>query len=120
MERKPRKKSPDIHVTPFPLGTPPILPVIPSDEARDLVSVPWSLARVEDSEKRLVIVYRRRHEHKIIGVRVEDLDESVELTLLAEYTKVPGSRTLSGVSMGFSVLLNSPLGARTLLHAPTA
>jgi hypothetical protein len=110
-------REPNIRATPFPAGTPAALPVVPAGGDEGLVSVPWRLVRVEDEGRRIVAVYQRRHEYKVIGVHVEELVESVTLSLLAEYRKISGSRTLPRVTVGFSVLLESPLGNRELVDS---
>jgi hypothetical protein len=111
---------PGIKVIRFPPGTPDVLPAVSPDQIANLTSMPWTLARTEDGGHRVIIVSRRRHRYRIVGVAVDATEDAVTVALLAEHIEGPPRyRTLSKVLQAFSVLLKEPLGGRNLIHAPT-
>lgn len=111
---------PGIKVTRFPPGTPNALPVVSPDRVAGLTSMPWTLARTEDDGCRVIVVSRRRHRYRIVGVAVDTTEDTVTVALLAEHVASPPAyRTLAKVLQAFSVLLDEPLGDRSLVHAPT-
>jgi hypothetical protein len=113
-----KKPLPVVRATPFPTGTPNALPVVPRERSVDLVSMPWTLARIEDDGRRPIIVSQRRHLHPIVGVTVEATGQAVTIALLAEHlTSTAHAHTQARIHSAHSVILDRPLGDRELRHA---
>jgi hypothetical protein len=110
------KPPPVVRKIPFPTGTPDALPVVTRERAADLVSMPWTLARIEDNGRRPIIVSQRRHLH--VGVTIEVTDQAVTIALLAEQSVSTGrAHTQARIHCAYSVILDQPLQGRELRHA---